>query len=139
MVQSCVNLRKRYGRKYIIRYEESYWAERNKAGTDDPWMQIIPARFGHFCPWDGERIAASVDGHPNIAATLRRLPGVQIVQDGDFGELTVAFRPERFPAVAAIMRPYRRRKPMTPEQRVAAAERLRRNLEAKANLAVQGR
>jgi Fe2+ transport system protein FeoA len=81
---------------------------------------IVPGRYGHIFPHGGSLLAASVDGHPNVAGVLRRLPCCRIHQDGDFGELTVVFDVADFAKVARIIRP-RRRRQVSPEQR----ERLR--------------
>jgi hypothetical protein len=106
----CINLKARYGRRYRVEYEESYYADRGDgARAEDPWLLIIPCRYGHIYPFGGDRLAASVDGHPNVAGTLRRLPCVEVWQDGDFGELTVVFDARHLPKVARIMRPRRRR------------------------------
>ncbi|MCX7429200.1 MAG: hypothetical protein NTW96_26685 [Planctomycetia bacterium] len=135
MVESCINLKEQFARKYRVVNEESYYAEHGpNAWVGDPWLQIIPCRWGHIGPWDADRLAASVDGHAKVARRLRDLPGVEIVQDGDGGEVTAAFTSDRFDEVAAIMRPRRRRR-LSPEQRSAATERLRQYRESKGGFA----
>ena len=67
-------------------YEESYFADRGDgARAEDPWLMIVPCRYGHVFPHGGNLLAASVDGHPNVAGVLRRLPCCRVHQDGDFG------------------------------------------------------
>jgi hypothetical protein len=90
----------------------------------DPWLTIIPCRAGHIYPHGGDVLAAWTDRRGPVARKLARLPGVTVHQDGDDG-LTVLFTVDRFPAVAEIMHPRRRRQ-------VSAAERDRlRSLGAK--------
>jgi hypothetical protein len=105
-----INLRRRFGRRYRVTYEESYWAEHGpNARIEDPQLMILLCRYGHMFPWQDSTLAASVDGYPKVASRLRRLKCCRIVQDGDFGELTVTFDLANFPQVAQIMRPRRRR------------------------------
>jgi len=120
-VSEPVNLRERFGRRFRVEYEESYHAERGAdARADDPWLMIIPCRFGHIFPHGGSTLAASVDGFPKIAGRLKRLACCRVHHDGDFGELTVLFDVADFAKVARIMRP-RRRRQVSPRER----ERLR--------------
>ncbi len=105
----CVNLRERFGERYKVVYEESYRADRGeRAFAPDPWLMTIPCRYGHILPWTADLLAVSVDGHPIMAGIIRRLSCCQVVQDGDFGELTVTFALDDFPKIAKIMRPHRR-------------------------------
>jgi hypothetical protein len=119
----CVNLRERFGRQCRVEYEESYYAERGaRAWADDPWLQIIPCRAGHIYPWSPATLAVSTNTRGPTARKLAALPGATLWQEGDDG-MTILFPLERFPEVAALMHPKRRRQ-MTEEQRQAAAERL---------------
>jgi len=123
---TCINLKERFGRRYRVVYEESYYAQYGpNARVPDPWLMILPCKFGHIFPHGGDMLAASVDGHPNVAGLLRRLPRCQVWQDGDFGELTVTFDVADFDEVARIMRP-RRRRQVTPEQKAELLARLGR-------------
>jgi hypothetical protein len=120
---NCVNLRERFGRRYRVEHEESYYAQYGpRARTDDPWLQIIPCRAGHIYPWGHSTLAASTDGLGPTARKLAALAFTTVHQDGSDG-VTVLFPVERFPDVAALMHPKRRRR-MTEEQREAAVERL---------------
>ena len=105
----CVNLKERFGDRYKVTYEESYYAERSRHTVVDPWLMIIPCKYGHIFPWGGELLAASVDGHPNIAGVVRRLACTTVRQQGDFGELTASFHVDDFDQLAKIMVPRRRR------------------------------
>jgi hypothetical protein len=117
---TCVNL---FGRRYKVVYEESYYADRGiGARLPNPWLLIVPCRYGHVYPHGGTMLAASVDGHPKLAGVLRRLPCCQVYQDDDDG-MTLLFDVADFPQVAQIMRP-RLRRQYTPEQRAAMVQRL---------------
>jgi len=119
----CVNLRERFGGRYRVEYEESYFAQYGpRARVDDPWLQIIPCQRGHIYPWGPSTLAASTNNWGPTARKLAALDFTTVWQDGDDG-MTILFPLERFPEVAALMRPKRRRQ-MTEEQRRAAVERL---------------
>jgi hypothetical protein len=114
----CVNLRERFGRQYRVTYEESYYAERGDgARADDPALQIIRCERGHIYPWDASMLAASTDTRGSTARKLAALDFTTVHQDGDDG-MTILFPVERFPEVAALMHPRRRRQ-------VSEAERAR--------------
>jgi len=66
---NCVNLRERFGRRYRVEYEESYYAQHGpRARIEDPWLQIIPCRAGHVYPWATRR-------WPHQPMAEDRLPG----------------------------------------------------------------
>ena len=114
----CVDLRKRFGKTYRIINDESAQGPRDR----DPWVATIPCTKGHIYPQGGARLAAFRERGPT-AQRLKRLPCVQVQCDGDDG-VAVVFDVADFDAVAAIMKP-RRRRSLSPEQRQAASERLR--------------
>ena len=100
-VPECVDLQERFGDQYRVRHEESYYADHgDKARSEDAWLLTIPCHYGHVYPFGGNLLAASVDGHPNVAGVLRRLPCCRVHQDGDFGELTAVFDVADFATVA---------------------------------------
>lgn len=73
MATTPINLRERFGRWYRVAYEESYQASYGQgAAREDPWLMILLCRYGHLYPFGGNNLAASVDGHPNVAGQLRR-------------------------------------------------------------------
>ncbi len=107
--QPCVNLKQRFGDRYRITYEESFWAERPEFRQDEePWLQIIPCRNGHIYPWGGTKLAACTTTSGPVANRLRTLPSVEVAQDGADG-VNVVFNVAHFEVVAEIMRPRRRR------------------------------
>ena len=119
----CVNLKERFGRKYRVTYEESHYAQYGpRAQTDDPWLQIIPCRRGHIFPHGDNILAASTNNRGPTAHKLAALDFTTISQDADDG-VTLLFPVEKFPEVAKLMHPKRRRQ-LTEKQRLAAAERL---------------
>ena len=120
----CINLRKQFGKRYRVRHEESFYAEGRRVAC--PGLMILLCKYGDVYPFGGRMLAAAVDGHPKIAGTLRRLECVEVFQDGDFGEVTVAFNVDDFAKVARIMRP-RRRRQVTPEQRAEMVARLQQS------------
>ena len=106
----CVNLKERFGERYRVEYEESYYAEYGaNPRTDDPWLMIIPCRNGHICPWGDDLLAACTNTANKVAAKLKRLPFTTVAQDGDDGA-NILFPAKHFNAVAKIMRPRRRRR-----------------------------
>jgi hypothetical protein len=116
-MKKCTNLKAIFGHRHRVAYEESYRADRGDgARATDPWLQIIPCRYGHIFPHGGNLLAASVDGHPNVAGVLRKLPCCRVHHDGDFGELTVVFDVDHFDDVAAVIQPRRRRQVSTAER-----------------------
>ncbi|MGA2035031.1 MAG: hypothetical protein ABSG68_22505 [Thermoguttaceae bacterium] len=118
-----MNLRERFGRRYRVEYEESYFAQYGlNARVDDPWLQIIPCQYGHIYPWGVDRLAASTDRRGGVARRIAALAFIEVWQDGDDG-ITALFPLDKFDEVAALMKP-RRRRQMTEEQRRAAVERL---------------
>lgn len=124
-MSACINLRDRFGDRFRVSHEESYAAERSEfRSAEEPWLQIIHCRHGHIVPWGGDLLAVSTNRRGPLAARIRTLPGLEVVQDGSDG-LTATFTADRFDEVADIMGAKRRRR-LSPEQRAAAVERLRR-------------
>jgi hypothetical protein len=123
MEATCVNLTERFGRDYKITHDPAARTRRQKR---DPWMMQLPCRGRGVVvhPWGGGRLAVEVDGRPGLAKQLAAIPGLKLWQDGD-GEKTFLFDVALFDAVAAVVRPRRRRR--LPEgQRRACVQRLAR-------------
>lgn len=121
----CIDLKSRYGDRFRVVSEESLTAERGEnPRSTDPWLQIIPCTNGHIFPWGGEKLGASTDRAGRVATALAKLPFVQVVQYGSDGA-NVTFPLTEFDAVAAIMKPRRRRR-LSPEQIARQTERLRK-------------
>jgi len=123
---NCINLRERFGERYRVAYEESYYAQYGeRARVVDPWLMIIPCEHGHFYPHGGELLAFASDKNGSIANKLRKLDFATTHQDGDDG-VNVVFPAERFVEVAKIVKPKSKRPPMSEERRRQCAERLRK-------------
>jgi len=106
----CINLKLRFGSRFKVRYEESYYAERgNRAHGEEPWLMIVHCQYGHICPWGGQTLAACTDNAGRIAKKLERLKFTTMAQDGDDG-VNILFHGDHFEEVAQIMRPRRRRR-----------------------------
>jgi hypothetical protein len=114
---ACINLLLRFGADYRVSFEEGYVHKGIRRDKLDAWYMEIVGRFGTIFPLGGDDLGVMVDDHPGLAKKLAALPGCRIAQHGD-REMTFAFAVERFPAVAAIVAPRRRR-------RVSDAERSR--------------
>ena len=122
----CINLKERFGDRWRIEYEPSYYADRGqRTRTADPWLMIIPCQHGHICPWGGDLLAACTNNLGPIATRLARLPSTRLVQDADDG-VNATFQVDRIDEVAQIMRPRRRRPRQTEAQHRAAVENLAR-------------
>jgi len=120
----CVNLKREFGKRYRVRYEESYFAEYGEnARVEDPWLMIIPCRNGHICPWGGEDLAAITGRSGSVANRLKALPFTTLVQEGSEG-VVVLFHVKHVEEVAEIMKPRRRRR-LSPEERARRVDRLR--------------
>lgn len=125
----CINLKQRFGDRYKVKYEESYYAVRSKQTIEDPWQMILLCQHGHISPWDSSKLAACTKHPGRIANRLKGLPFTEAVQDGDDGT-NVVFDVAHFDEVAEIMKPRRRRR-MSDTQKAAAAARLRQYQPAK--------
>ena len=102
---NCINLKEQFGKKYQVRYEESYYAEYGpNAVTKAPQMMFIPCKNGHICPWDNNLLAACTNASGSVATRLRKLPFITIAQDGDDG-VNATFEAKHMDKIAAIMRP----------------------------------
>jgi hypothetical protein len=121
---TCINLKKRFGDLFQIRHEAGDQAERDNGGRlRDPWLFTIPCKHGHIYPHGGDYLVASTDHRGPIANQLAALECGRVIQDGNDG-VNVKFHVDDFDHVAAIMKPRRRRR-LTPSQRLERAERLR--------------
>jgi len=121
----CIDLKQRFGDRFKVAYEESYYAEYGPdARTVDPWLMIILCQHGEICPWGDDNLAACTNHAGPIANRLKALPYTQVAQDGDDGA-NVVFDVKHFDKVAQIMKPRRRRQVTEAErQRLAEMSRL---------------
>ncbi|MFH1923803.1 MAG: hypothetical protein ABIP48_28425 [Planctomycetota bacterium] len=112
----CINLKERFGDRFKIDVDESYYAERPEfRKAEEPWLQLLLCRHGHICPWGGSQLAACTNGRGPVANRLKALPFTTVAQEGDDG-VNVLFDVAHFDQVAEIMKPRLRRR-LSPEQR----------------------
>jgi len=130
---TCINLKRQFGERYKVAYEESYAAEHGEHGrAEDPWLMIVLCQNGHICPWGGSNLAACTNTAGAVSKRLRALPFVEVVQDASDG-INATFDVKHFDEVAAIMKPRRRRR-QTEAQKQVSVERLRKFQWTKDNL-----
>jgi hypothetical protein len=115
-----IDLKQEYGAEYKIDWDDA--ANITGQPTDDRrWLQQIPAKYGHIYIHEEDMLGAHASGRI-IAGKLAALPGVDVLQRGDF-EVNVAFPPDLFPTVAALLQARKRRR-LSPEQAKSCAARL---------------
>ncbi len=118
----CINLKERFGDRFKVTYEESYYAQYGpNAQIEDPWLMIIPCQNGHIYPHGGETLAASTDRCGSVAKRLAGLDCVTVVQDGSDGT-TAAFDVSNLDRIAQIMIPRKGRRRLSPEHRARLLE-----------------
>ena len=123
---TCVDLLEAFGADFRVTFDPAYDHRRVRRRCLDHWMMQLPCRGKGVVvyPFGGCWLAVEVDGRPGLVKELLAIPGVELWQDGD-GEKTFLFDVARFEAVAAVVRPRKRRR--LPEgQRRACARRLAR-------------
>ena len=120
----CVDLKQRFGERYRVTYEESYYVDRGDgARTKAPWLMVLPCKNGYICPWGGSTLVACTNANGSVASQLRKLPFTTVAQDGDDG-VNVLFDVKYLDEIAAIMKPRRRRR-LSESQKRKSIERLR--------------
>jgi len=109
MRHDCINLEERFGDRYRVEFEESYYAERPEFRQDEaPWLMIIPCEHGHICPWGESTLAACTNFRGRVANRLKALPFTDLAQEGADG-VNVLFDVKHLDQVAKIMNARRRR------------------------------
>jgi hypothetical protein len=109
----CINLLETYGAVFRIAWDEAYDARGVRRSNRDPWAMQIPCagRGLVIYPHGGTILALGCDYRPGIARQVAAIPGVRIHQDGGMrGEMTFVFDVSLFDAIAAIVKPRRRRR-----------------------------
>jgi hypothetical protein len=115
----CIDLQKQFGDTYRITWDPAH----RPRESPDPWYAQIPCRFGLIYPHGQAMLAVEIDGHKNVVAQVKKVPGIVLHQDGDT-EKTFLFPVDQFGAVAALVHPYRKRR-LSEEQKARAVETLR--------------
>lgn len=122
-----VNLQEAFGFRFRVRFDPAYDAVNRPQRSLDPWMMVIPCRFGEIHPHGGSLLAWECEGHPKIRHRVERLDGVVKRQEGD--DFTqVIFDVSQLDDIAAIVRPKRVRSWTAPElmQKRAAIDEINR-------------
>jgi hypothetical protein len=118
-----INLNKRLGKRYRIGWDPAYDPRNRPKDKLDPWAMQIPGKFGTIYPYCESTLAVMIDHHVITANRVAKIPGVEIIQDGD-EEKTFRFPIELFDKVAELVKPHRKPQ-LTEEQSREAVERLR--------------
>jgi len=113
----CINLRQRFGSRLRISYDPCHDAKGRCRESLDPWMMQISCRCGTIYPWGGDLLVIGMDNHNTVAKRVAAISGCEVIQDGE-RERSVRFHVDAFDAVAAIVKPKRKR-------RISDAERQR--------------
>jgi len=117
-----INLKDRYGDRFVVTHEESYYAEKPEfRQQEEVWLQIIPCHKGHLMPFDDSHFAACTNHRGPTVNQLRVIPSAQMWQDGDDG-VNVVFHIDHFEEVVQVMKPRKRRR-LSPEARQALIDR----------------
>ena len=111
------NLQALFGARFRIGRDP---AAQTCAEKREPWMQTLLCRNGVIYPHGANRLAVECKGA--TASRLMTLRGITVHQQGDT-DWTLTFDPAAFDAVAAIVKP-RKRRLQSEEQKVACAARL---------------
>ncbi len=123
---TCIDLLETFGTAYRVTFDPAYDSRHVPRRCLDRWMMQLPCRGRGVCiyPHGGNRLGVEVDARPSLVKRLAALPGLQRWQDGDRAT-TFLFDLARFEAVAAVVRPRKRRR-LREGQRRACSERLAR-------------
>jgi hypothetical protein len=106
---NCVNLRAKFGDRWKITFEPSYYADRGPLGrTDDPWLQQIECVHGTICPWGDDKLGACTKHRGPVASQLAALDCVTVAQEGTDGS-NATFHIDDIEIIAEVMKPRRKR------------------------------
>jgi hypothetical protein len=119
---SCVNLLEPYGDRYKVAYDPAYDPFNVPRDRLDPWMMVLPCRYGEIYPHGGGMLAVFTHARQHVPQRLAEIPGTRLYTDGDDGK-TFLFPVGVFGQVAEVVRPRKRRR-LSQEQRRRAVERL---------------
>ena len=118
MTKPTLNLKEFFGHRFNVGYDP---AAETYAERQNPWMMTLCCMNGVIYPHGSTLLAVECKG--TTAKRLMDLPGVTVHQQGDM-EWTLLFDVAIFEAVAAIVKPRKRRR-LTEDQRAGNVERLK--------------
>ncbi len=96
-----INLRSEFGHRWKIGLDEAAGGR-----WKDAWHFMVVCRHGVIVPWGGDLLGASTHHGGAIARRLVRLPGVEVIHDGDDGATVVCHRHE-LRVIAGLLKPRR--------------------------------
>jgi hypothetical protein len=128
----CINLKKRFGKKYRI-----VWDESRQKREDDPWFMQIPCLRGHIYPHGGDRLGFASNSRGPSLNVLKAIPGVEVEQDGTDGA-NLSFPVDIFDQIAKLVRPRQKRQRMMSEAQKATAAAQLASYRSKAKLQSDG-
>jgi hypothetical protein len=117
-----LNLNELYGKRYRIKHDPA--AELEPGGKRDPWLFIIPCKYGHIYPHSDRLLAVWVEGAKIRRSIKAKFPGLECRNWSDNGEAVFLFPPDVFDRIAGIVRPWKRRgrKQLSPDERARLVE-----------------
>lgn len=115
-----IDLKKTYSKKFRIQLDESFEIG-DRSSEERLWCYQIPCKHGHIAV-HGKDTLSGYTSKSRMIPRLESIPGVIVKQRGD-SEMTVVFPPNLIEQVADVLQA-RRRRQLSEEQRIAAAERL---------------
>lgn len=115
-----IDLKKSYGAEYKVTWDEAANIH-GQSAEDRRWLPQIPAKYGHIYIHGRNVLGACARGRI-IVGKLAARADVRVHKRGD-AEVTVVFPPDLFPAVAALLKPRKRRR-LSAEQAASGSARL---------------
>lgn len=104
----CINLKERFGNRYRISLNPAYNSRGRPKKSLDPWMMVIPCRYGEIYPNGGTELVVEVLARSRLKDRLARLPASRVHQDAD-DICSFVFDVIHFEVVAKIVQPCKRR------------------------------
>ena len=102
----CIDLKKMYGKRFKISLDDAAQYEVN--GRNDPWMFMIPCKYGHIYPISDEYLGFYCESKNIKTRICREQPDIELVQDADV-EGVFKFPPQKMEVIAKYARPKRKR------------------------------
>ena len=118
MGTGCPNLKRLFGERYRISWEES-----REGRSIDPWLYVIHGRYGHIYPWGSDTLAVYTTRSIRTVKTLVQ-GGCVLRQDGD-REWTLTFPVHLFPMVAKAIKAYRKKRISSAQRAVLYAQAMK--------------
>jgi len=76
----CVDLKALVGKKFRLGRDPAYGAQYGKRSrVEDPWLLIIPCKYGEIYPPGKETLAFSSNGRGPVAKRVAALDGAKVL------------------------------------------------------------